>query len=519
MNRRVYSYQDEEFILDPISDSVVRVTHGEQTGFFGLKKDWEAARPYTWINWVVDAHEDGIAADFSYSYPIPEMALEDLCRVLLREQRKQDGKRINPEERKGAAGQVLREFLEELPDGGPVPDDRARNGESPVSVSTDEGSESLKELVIRSRHVKERAEALRDSITNRYTRVRALKEIASEGIADRQDTMQRLAISDSDELLSFLSECLTDYDEELRSAAARVLTQMGDESVLLRFIDALADPDFHVRYGAERAILAFDDSRPLIRHMQHFLRHKGEGKSDERIDAVEALGELANERAIPFLLGALYDGERNVRAEAASVLGKLGDERAVPALVRLVEGDWSRRVIFRAAQALSCIGGEKAIEGLTENLPYLEPVAWKAAVNALGRIGDRRAVPHILKALPDQVDSASREVRKTLNTLDDGNLVPGLLTDLRSDDEYKRERAALALGLLGEARAEEPLAEAIKDSVSFVAEAAAHALGRLGGEGAVQALSEASDHEDSYVRAAVKESLGRLNAAARDGGA
>ncbi len=29
MNRRIYSYQDEEFILDPISVSVVRVTHRE----------------------------------------------------------------------------------------------------------------------------------------------------------------------------------------------------------------------------------------------------------------------------------------------------------------------------------------------------------------------------------------------------------------------------------------------------------------------------------------------------------
>ena len=50
MNRRLYSYKDEEFILEPVSDSVVRVTHRGQTGYFGLKADWEAARPYTWIN-------------------------------------------------------------------------------------------------------------------------------------------------------------------------------------------------------------------------------------------------------------------------------------------------------------------------------------------------------------------------------------------------------------------------------------------------------------------------------------
>ena len=520
MNRRIYSYEDEEFILDPISDSVVRVTHGEQTGYFGLKKDWEAARPYTWINWESDALEDGISASFSYSYPIAEMALEDLCRVLLRKQRKQDDKRINPEERKEAARRVMREFLEELPDGGPVPDDRGRSGESVASEPPDEESEPLKHLEVRTRRLKERAEALRDSVTYKHEKVRVLKEIASEDAETWQNAMRSLTDSNADELLSFLSECLTGYDEELRTAAVRVLTRMGDESVLFSFIDALADPDYHVRYEAERAVLAFEDSRPLIRHMQHFLRHKGlDGERDKRIDAVEALGKLADERAIPFLLGALYDGERNVRTEAADVLGRMGDERAVPALVHLVKLDWSDRVVFAAAEALGEIGGEKALEGLTGNLRRLGPLAWEASIEALGKIGDRRAVPHILEALPRQRNSASWFVKETLNDLDDGNLLSGLFADLRGENERKRVRAALALGMLGDARAEEPLVEALRGSSSFVAEAAADALGRLGGEGARQALSEAVDHEDTFVRVAVKESLDRLDAAARDGGA
>lgn len=513
MNRRLYSYQDEEFTLEPISDSVVRVTHQEQTGYFGLKKDWEAARPYTWISWESDVQEDGIAASFSYSYPTPEMALGDLCQVLLREQRKQDDKRINPEERKEAARQVMQEFLEELPDGGPVPAESDGENEVRGHVPPDAEPDSLKQLVVRTRRIKERAEVLLDPKTNRYEKVKVLKEIASSDVETRQNAIQRLANSDEDEMLSFLSECLTDYDEELRTAAAHVLTQMGDESVLFRFIDALADPDFHVRYEAERAILAFDDSRPLIRHMQHFLRQRGEKKREKRIDAIRALGELGDVRAITFLLGALFDGERNVRAEAADVLGKLGDERAVPALLRLMERDWSKRVIFHAAAALGDIGGEKVLEGLTEDLSHLEPVAWMAAVKALGEIGDRRAVPHILKALPHHMDSASWTVRKTLNELDDGSLFSGLLADLRGDEDLKRECAALALGILGDARAEEPLSEALKDSVSFVAEAAANALGWLGGEIARHALSEASDHEDSFVRTAALKSLGRLDAA------
>ncbi len=86
-------------------------------------------------------------ASFSYSYPTPEMALGDLCRALLSQQRKQDDKRINPEERKDAARQVTREFLEELTDGGPVPDDRGLNGESQASVPPGDEPESSIERV------------------------------------------------------------------------------------------------------------------------------------------------------------------------------------------------------------------------------------------------------------------------------------------------------------------------------------------------------------------------------------
>ena len=116
MKKRHYHNGHSEFLLEPLSDSLVKVTHREQTGYLGIKKDWEAARPFTWITWESAAHDDGISSESSISYPTPEDALYDLCRVLLMEQGKEDSKRIYPEQRKRAAQQVLREFLEELPD-------------------------------------------------------------------------------------------------------------------------------------------------------------------------------------------------------------------------------------------------------------------------------------------------------------------------------------------------------------------------------------------------------------------
>ena len=86
---------------------------GSRPGYFGVAKDWEAARPYTWTTLTPDADEvDGGVV----SYSTPESALDPLCGLLLNKQHNEDSRRINPEQRKRAARKVLGEFLEELPD-------------------------------------------------------------------------------------------------------------------------------------------------------------------------------------------------------------------------------------------------------------------------------------------------------------------------------------------------------------------------------------------------------------------
>lgn len=126
MKKRRYNYGRAEFILEPLSDALVRVTHRAQTGYIGITRDWDAAKPYSWT-FLDSAHEpgavdmewtakpDGIDGNF-ISHSTPEGALKVVCGILLAMQRKEDSKRINPEERKQVARQVLREFLEGLPE-------------------------------------------------------------------------------------------------------------------------------------------------------------------------------------------------------------------------------------------------------------------------------------------------------------------------------------------------------------------------------------------------------------------
>ena len=114
MKKRHYNNGDGEFILEPLSDSLVKITHRDQTGYFGINRNWDVGRPYTYTTRKDNVNVEGV--DGMFGSLTPKEALNSLCFSMLTDQRKEASKRINPEGRKESARQVLKEFLEELPD-------------------------------------------------------------------------------------------------------------------------------------------------------------------------------------------------------------------------------------------------------------------------------------------------------------------------------------------------------------------------------------------------------------------
>ena len=109
-----YEFGQVQVVLQRLSESLIEVTYRDQVGYLGLVKDFDAGKPYGWSSIESGVSEDGIA--YAMHYSTPESALSDLCRIMLSDQRKEDSKRINPEERKQAVRVVLQEFFDELPD-------------------------------------------------------------------------------------------------------------------------------------------------------------------------------------------------------------------------------------------------------------------------------------------------------------------------------------------------------------------------------------------------------------------
>ena len=207
-----------------------------------------------------------------------------------------------------------------------------------------------------------------DPKTNSFAKTELVDLLVSEGAETRAEAMRRLEIAGEDDLIGFLTDCITHYSPELRSAAARALTRMGDDSVLSHFMEQLRDRDFHAMYEAKKAILAFEDSRPLIRYMQRYLDLGWDAGLAARIDTIEALGKLGDERAIPCLIVALYEGDESARIAAVDALGRLGSERAESALTALLNRSNSESVMTAAIRTIRRIRGDKPLVSLKEQL-------------------------------------------------------------------------------------------------------------------------------------------------------
>ncbi|OGW70307.1 MAG: hypothetical protein A3A88_04335 [Nitrospirae bacterium RIFCSPLOWO2_01_FULL_62_17] len=245
-----------------------------------------------------------------------------------------------------------------------------------------------------------------------------------------------------------LGACLRDQNLTVQESAAAILASIGDARVADQLIAALTSADWVVRMHAAKALGRIGDAKaipalmPLLQdkvkavreeisgalarlgpaaipvlvealtHQEwlvrlHAVESMGKTKSPDAVDpllrllfndrdsslredAVRALGEIGDARAVEFLLTAIK--EPGLRPLVAEALGKIGDRRAVPALVAVVQGT------DRPEQSRTIAGcGDQWTE---------EMAAQAAAARSLGQIGDVSTIPTLVAALKNTVTRA-----------------------------------------------------------------------------------------------------------------
>ena len=173
-------------------------------------------------------------------------------------------------------------------------------------------------------------------------------------------------------------ETLRDDDLDIQNAALdalkRVYKQADRKRLLSQLQKAIKSSDNRDRHNAHWVLghLGKDDPNTIVPILVKLLEH---GRTETRLNAVKALGEVGSEDAIPALAVIIESGsakwerdreEPEVRQLAVEALGKIGGA-AVPELVKIVENKGSSLRVD-AIRALAVLGDEKVVEPLLDAL-------------------------------------------------------------------------------------------------------------------------------------------------------
>ena len=247
--------------------------------------------------------------------------------------------------------------------------------------------------------------------------------------------------------------------------------------------------------------------------------------ADGRKLAVEALGRVGHESALPVLARAAQDEDPNVRVaavEAAADLGRAGVLEAIRTLQRCLSAS-EPMLVLAALNGLNALG--VALEFATL-APLLDrPLLRRPALLAAGRTRDPAAVPPVVQALDRAVGGAFVELVGSLSELARRReLLPLLrasgqglspkarakLVDLCSDEavfDDARRAAMVAAAALGIEQIAE-LAISLLGDDRFLAEA--YEVLELLGAAAVPALVRSIGERALGERASCLSLLGRL---------
>jgi len=211
------------------------------------------------------------------------------------------------------------------------------------------------------------------------------------------------------------------------------------------------------------------------------------GNEKTRFNAVVALGEIGDRRAVGPLIEMLKDENYLVRSVAAKALGEIGDERAIPPLIEGLRADEDLRMA--AAKALGEIPDERAVGPLVQLLNDKSHLVRRAATKSLGLIGDKKATGALKRVFKADKDLEVRIWAAFSLTRIAGDISTfTFLTDAVSGGSTTHPEAARALGMIGDPRAVGPLIQALKDPACAVRGVSAWALGEIGDRTAIKPL-------------------------------
>jgi HEAT repeat protein len=138
-----------------------------------------------------------------------------------------------------------------------------------------------------------------------------------------------------------------------------------------KLIKQLKDDDPAKR---EEAILALGELRDM-RAVEALIKVVSQDTTENRTYALKSLSEIGDHRAIETLIFCLMDNEENIRLSAARGLGKFSSPQAISSLLISLRKDPKISIKSRVALSLGSIGSELAVEDLLKEAKLEHPAS------------------------------------------------------------------------------------------------------------------------------------------------
>jgi HEAT repeat protein len=192
--------------------------------------------------------------------------------------------------------------------------------------------------------------------------------------------------------------------------------------------------------------------------------------SDKRAwrDECTALLVARGAEAVPALLGALHHASPLVRYHATEALGAIADARAIPGLIeRLADVDENRGAVAQGAEKALTRFGEGAVPLLLAAASGGPEPVQARATRLLGRIRTGVPIDAVQRLLKTGSENVRVQAATALFALVREKAVPDLLPVLADASRYVRCAAAEALAELGRREARPVLEAVLADPEDF----------------------------------------------------
>jgi HEAT repeat protein len=324
----------------------------------------------------------------------------------------------------------------------------------------------------------------------------------------RVKTVEGIAAQEREEAVKYVAPLIADPDIEVRKAVVQALSGSHDKAALAALVTALRDADRGIRWRAAKALEAA--GWQPAGDEQSVWRAVAQGEFVKAADFGAA--------AVESLIAELEDPQSPSRRDAISALGQIGDSRAVGPLLAAV-GDPDPNIRVAAVDALSGVRDAEVVAGLIPALKDPSKYVRAVAAAALGKAGDASAVEPLLTVLTDEDWAVRKATGDALAKLRDKRAIEPMIKLLNDSDQDVREAAVYALGEIRDRSSVEALVQVLVDPQLSVRNLAAGALRKIDAKWeeledalrAIPRLRVALQNNDYWVRQAASEVLAKLD--------